>query len=138
MTVDLTKLQLHTSYNAFKNNTISTGTLTIDGSTVEGTNTRTFIVTLDQAPDMTDIVFNGLTDIISGDDPRPSDGWFKRGAVYAPTDDAGGGNPAQWIINSSITGAVVTITALYSKQFTTAEVMTSTDFSYRIIDYSVF
>lgn len=136
--IDLTKLQLHTGYDGFKNNAIYTGTLTISGATVEGTNTRTFTVTLNQTPDLTDIVFNGPTDTIGGNDPRPSTGWFKRGSVWAITDNAGGGNPARWVITSSFSGVTVTITATYSKQFSTAEVMTSTDFSYRIIDYSAF
>ena len=138
MTVDLTKLIMHSAYNAFKNNTIYTGTLTISGTNVEGTNVKTFTVNLSSIPDMTDIVFNGPTDTIGGNDPRPAGGWFKRGSVWVPTDNAGGGNPSKWVITSSITGTVVTITATYVQQFTTSEVMTATDFSYRIIDYSIF
>lgn len=138
MSTDLTKLALHTAYDAFKNNAIYTGTLTISGSTVEGTNVQTFTVTLTQTPDMTDIVFNGPTDTVFSNDPRPSDGWFKRGAVWIPTNDAGGGNPSRWVLSSSISGTTVTITATYVQQFTTGETLTATNFSYRIIDFSVF
>lgn len=135
MAVDLTKLVSHSDYPAFKNNTIYTGTLTISGSTAGGTNTKTFTVTLTQAPDMTDILFNGPT---GGSDPRPAGGWFRRGYVWVPTNDAGGGNPSNWLITSSIAGSVVTITAMYVQTFSTVETLTSTNFSYRIIDYSVF
>lgn len=132
---DLTKFILHSDYPAFKNNSIYTGTLTISGSTSGGTNTKTFNVTLPEVPDLTDILFNGPTD---ASDPRPAGGWFRRGYVYVPTNDAGGGNPSPWLITSSIAGAVVTITATLVQTFSTAETLTSTNFSYRIIDYSVF
>ena len=138
MSADLTKLILHSDYPAFKNNSIWTGTLTISGSTSGGTNVRTFTINLSRTPDMADIVFNGPTDLVFGSDPRPSAGWFKRGIVWVPTNNAGGGNPSAWVITSSVAGTVVTVTATYTQQFTTGETLTSTNFSYRIIDYSVF
>lgn len=137
--VDLSKLIFYSGAPAFKQNSVvQTGTQAISGSTTAGTNTQTFTVNLLTSPDMVDIVFNGPTDTIGGLDPRPSTGWFKQGAVWVPTDNAGGGNPAKWQLYGSITGAVLTITAVYVQQFTTAEAMTSTNFSYRVVDYSVF
>lgn len=135
---DLTKLNLHSDYPAFINNNIWTGTLTISGSTSGGTNVRTFTIDLGLTPDLTDIVFNGPTDSVFGSDPRPADGWFKRGKVWVRTNNAGGGDPSMWTINSSINGTVVTVTAIMVQTFSTSETLTSTNFSYRIIDYSVF
>lgn len=136
MSVDLTKLILDTPYSAFKNNNpVSPGILTINGSTVAGVNTRTFTVNLVSIPDMVDIVFNGPT---GGIDPRPAGGWFKRGAVWVPTNNVGGGSPSLWNIYSNIVGSVLTVTGVYIQQFTIAEALTSTDFSYRVMDYSVF
>ncbi len=135
MSVDLTKLSLHSNYNAFKNTTEYTGTLTISGSTTGGVNTRSFDVTLFTDPDMLDISFNGNS---AGTDQRPDDGWFKKGSIWVPTDNAGGGNPSMWTITTSLTGNVLTISAVYIQEFSTVEALTSTDFSYRIVDYSVF
>lgn len=128
MTVDLTKLVMHSDYSLFKNNTIYTGTKTISGTTTAGTNTKTFDVTLSTAPDLLDIIFSG-------------DGgttWFKQGSVSVPTDNAGGGNPSSWRLTSSINGTTLTLRATYVQQFVTAEVLTATNFSYRVMDYSVF
>ena len=131
---DLTKIVFHSQYPAFKNNRIYTGTLTISGSTNAGSNTRTFTVTLDKAPDLIDVVFNGPTDTVYNSDPRPSTAWFKVGAVWTPT--SGFGTPAPWTINYRINGLTVVITANYVQQFTGSETITSTDFNYRIVDYS--
>lgn len=136
MTVDLTKLIMHSGYNAFKNSTIYTGTLTISGSTAAGTNIRTFIVGLNAVPDLTDISFNGP--VSPYDTLRPANGWFKQGSIGVPTNNAGGGNPSGWTLYSSISGSNLIVTALYVQQFTTVEALTATDFSYRLIDYSVF
>lgn len=137
MATDLTKLILHTGYDAFKQNAIYTGTKTISGTTAAGTNIKTFTVTLGTVPDMVDIIFNGPTN--AGIDPRPANGWFKQGAVWVPTDNAGGGNPSKWVLFANMTSTTtLTITAIYVQQFTAAEVLTSTDFSYRVIDYSIF
>jgi len=132
--VDTSKLILYSPYNAFKNNNFYSGTLTISGSTAGGVNTKTFTVNLAIDPDMTDIVFYGPSD---ASDPRPNDGWFKQGRVWVPTNNAGGGNPSAWTITSSIVGTVLTVTATYIQQFTTAETLTATDFYYRLVDYSV-
>ena len=129
---DITKLAFHSAYPAFKNNTIYTGTKTISGTTSGGLNTKTFIVTLDQEPDLLDIIFTGPSD-----GTRPTGAWFKKGAVNVATNNAGGGNPSTWVINSSLNGTTLIITATYVQQFTTSESLTSTDFSYRVVDYSV-
>lgn len=136
MAVDLTKLVSHSDYPAFKNNSIYTGTCTISGTTSGGTNIKTFSVTLSQAPDLIDILFNGPSD---ASDARPSAGWFRKGYVYVPTNNAGGGNPSAWLITSSMASSTtLTITATYVQQFSTPETLTSTNFSYRIVDYSIF
>jgi hypothetical protein len=139
MSVDLTKLVFHSNYNAFKNNREYTGTLTISGTTSGGVNLKEFTVELDTAPDLLDISFQGNSDpVFDPFDPRPDDGWFKQGAVYVPTNNAGGGNPSKWTITTSLSGTTLTISATYIQQFTTAETLTSTNFSYKIVDYSVF
>lgn len=138
MAVDLTKIAFHSGYPAFKNNRVYTGTLTISGSSSPGTNTRTFNVALDEEPDLLDVLFNGPTNLITGEDPRPSNGWFRDGRVWVPTNNAGGGSPSPWVISYSISGTTLTILATYVQQFTPGETLTSTNFSYRIVDYSVF
>lgn len=139
MTTDLSKLILHTGYNSFKNNTIYTGTKTISGTTSAGTNTKTFTVTLGAIPDLLDVMFNGPTDPNFGLDPRPDTGWFKKGSVWVHTNNAGGGDASNWRLYSKVTSALtVTITAIYVQQFTAGETLTATDFSYRIIDFSIF
>ena len=133
MAVDLTKLALHTGYPAFKNNREYTGTLTISGSTDDGANTRTFDIELDQEPDLLDITFNGNSD--SGDS-RPDDAEFKSGVIWVPS--SGSGNPQPWYLSYSVNGTTLTITASYLAQFIGAETLTSTPFTYRVADYSVF
>jgi hypothetical protein len=117
------------------NNTTYSGTLTISGSTASGTNTRTFTINLNSAPDLVDIMFNGP--VYTGD-PRSSGAWFKNGVIGVPTNNAGGGNPSAWVISSKVSGSTIVVTATYSQQFVTAETLTATNFSYKIVDYSVF
>lgn len=137
--VDLTKLILHSAYPAFKNNNIFTGTLQINGTVVAGTNTKTFTVDLGLIPDMTDVMFNGPTDTWYGSDPRPASGWFKQGQVWVRGDSGAYPNyGTNWRINSSINGSILTITAVYVQQFIDTLSLTSTNFSYRLIDYSAF
>jgi hypothetical protein len=133
---DITDLILYSENSAFHNNNIYEGTVTISGNHSSGANVKTFTVELDVIPDLTDITFNGLGDPNSND-PRPDDGWFKTGAIYEQSADGGGGFPV-WIINSSINGDTVTITATYTQQYTGTYSTSGLDLSYRIIDYSVF
>ena len=132
---DTTKASLYSPYRAFKNNAVYTGTFSITGTTVVGLNTRTFTRVLSTTPDMVDISFNGPT---GGSDPRPAGGWFKQGFIWVATNNAGGGNPSSWRIYASINGTTLTVTAIYVQAFVTAEALTSTSFSYRVVDYSVF
>lgn len=135
MSVDLTKLVFHSSYNSFKNDNVYTGTLTLSGAISTGTNTRTFDIELPEEPGFLDIIFNGPSE---ASNPRPDDGWFKQGAaVYTDIDVLGSPDVANWFLTTSISGTTVTVTATYTKTFTDAATMTSTDFSYRIVDYSV-
>lgn len=135
MAVDLTKLVLHSNYPAFINNAVYTGTKTISGSLPTGTTTLTYTVTLDKTPDLLDIMFNGRAYTLSSTENRPDDGWFKRGAIGVLTT---GLIESAWILTTSITGATVTISATAVNETVATETLTSTDFSYRIIDYSVF
>lgn len=136
MSTDLTKLILNSANSAFMNNKIVTGTFTISGSHTAGTNIKTFTKNLGITPDLTDISFNGPADS-TGVDPRPSTGWFKSGAVYEQSANSGGGIPF-WVINSSINGTTLTVTATYTQTYTGTYTTPSMDFSYRVIDYSVF
>ena len=138
---DLTKLQYHTGYNTFKNNAVYTGNYSITGSTAGGTNTRSFDVTLARRPDIMDVIFNGATDTVFSSDPRPADGWFKKGAVWVRGDNAGAGYtnyPTPWVVYTSLSGLTLTVTLVYSQQFTPSLTLTSTPIYYKIVDYSVF
>lgn len=131
MAVDLTKLVYHSNYPAFKNDTVYTGTLTISGTASAGVNTRTFNVSLDRAPDLVDIIFNGPS---VDTDPRPNDGWFKLGAVKVVV----AGNDTPWIINSKIANSTLVVQAVLVQESGSDLAITSQDFSYRVVDYSVF
>lgn len=137
---DLTTMILETQYSAFKNNTVYTGSQSISGTVTAGTTIKTYTVPLSTVPDMVDIVFNGAADS-GGTDPRPASGWFKQGAVYVPgTDIPSGYNnyPTQWRLYGSITGSTLTISAVWVQQFVASLALATTNFSYRVIDYSVF
>lgn len=139
MSPDLTELILDTNYDAFKNNNIYTGTFTISGTTSAGVNAQTDTITLDAIPDITDIVFNGPA--YGSSDPRPDNGWFHSGAIEVLGNNVPAGYvnyPTLWLPYSSIDGTTVTITCYYAQQFIDALTLTSTEVSYRIIDYSVF
>jgi hypothetical protein len=144
--LDLTKLQYHTGYNTFKNNAVYTGSYSISGSTVGGTNIRQFNVTLARQPDIMDVIFSGASDTAFegtyGDaDPRPDSGWFKRGAVWVRGDNGGAGYvnyPTPWEVYTSLSGLTLTVTLLYSQQFSDGLSLTPATLSYKIVDYSVF
>jgi len=138
---DLTKLQYHTGYNTFKNNAVYTGNYSISGSTAGGTNTRTFDITLARQPDIMDVIFNGPTDTVFSADPRPATGWFKKGPVWVRGDNGGAGYvnyPTPWLVYTSLSGLVLTVTLVYSQQFSSALTLTATNMSYKVVDYSVF
>lgn len=139
MSVDLTKLVLHTGYDTFKNDTGYAGTYSVTGSTASGLNTRTVTVALDAAPNMTDVLFTGRNDS-SGTDPRPSGAWFKKGAIYVLGNNSGAGyvnEQTTWNVYASINGSTLTITLVYVQQFSASLTLTSTDLSYKLVDYSV-
>lgn len=139
--LDLAKTQYHTGYNAYKNDNVYTGSYDITGSTSGGTNIRTTTVTLREIPDLLEVTFNGATDTVFGSDPRPSDGWFKQGAIWVRGDNAGAGYvnyPTPWTVYSSISGNVLTITMINVQQFTPTLTLTATPLYYRIVDYSIY
>lgn len=138
---DLTKTILNTSTNAFKNSNIYTGSFTISGTTSPGLNSKTFQITLNAAPDLTDVQFNGPTAFGAGVDARPAGGWFKSGAIWVRGDDGGAGytnEPTSWRVYTAVNGTIMTVTLVYSQQFIANLVLTSTTFYYRVVDYSVF
>lgn len=142
MSADLTKLILHSSYPAFKNNNVYTGSFTISGTQVTGANTKTFTVALDDVPDMVDVLFNGPDDdaFSPSTDPRPSDGWFSQGFVYVRGDNSGAGYnnyPTRWELFSSINGKTLTIYAVGLWTATPTLTLTNTVCYYRLVDYSV-
>lgn len=146
MTVDLSKLVMHSNYPAFKNNTEYTGFFTISGTTAGGVNQVTTTVPITTAPDLCDVLFNGASDThwegTYGDiDPRPDGGWFKRGSIWVRGDNGGAGYvdyPTPWVITSKIQGTNLIITATYVQQFAAALTLTSTLGLYKLVDYSVF
>lgn len=138
---DITKSQYHTGYNTFKNNAVYTGSYSITGTTVGGTNIRQFNVTLARQPDIMDVIFNGATAFGAGTDPRPAAGWFKRGAVWVRGDNGGAGYvnyPTPWGVYTSLTGLTLTVTMVFSQQFSPSLTLTPETLSYKVIDYSIF
>jgi len=138
---DLTKLQYHTGYNTFKNNAVYTGSYSLSGTTTAGTNTRQFNITLARQPDIMDVIFNGATDTVFASDPRPAEGWYKKGAIWALGTDVPAGYtnyPTPWVVYTSLTGLTLTVTLLFSQQFIATLSLTPTPLSYKIVDYSVF
>lgn len=135
---DLTKVIFDSSYNAFKNNNIYTGTLSITGTTSAGTNSKTFNVSLSESPDFLDIIFTGPSDALDSTG-RPDDVWFKQGAVWVLGTDSPSyvDLPTPWVITTKLSGSTVVVTATFVQQFVASLSLDSTDFSYRIIDYSV-
>lgn len=138
MAVDLTKVVEDSRYRSFINSDQWTGTLTISGSTSGGTNTKTWDVDLGTTPDFMHIEFNGPTAFNGATDPRPSSGWFSKGQVWVRGDNGSYTNyPTKWVITTRLNGSTLTITAVWVQQFTGTLTLTSTDFSYKVIDYSV-
>lgn len=139
--LDLTKLILLTKNAAFKNNNEYRGTLAITGTWVSGLNTRDFVVPLSAIPDLVDARFNGPTDTVFGSDPRPGGAWFKQGYVWVRGDNAGAGYtnyPVPFRITALIQGQYAIIRATSVSQIAPTLTLTATNFSYRILDYSVF
>lgn len=136
---DLTKLIEDSAAPSFQNNKVYTGTFTFTGTVVAGTNTKTFSVPLSQTPDLVDIVFNGPTDTVFSSDPRPSTAWFKQGSIWVIGNGSTVTNfPTPWVTYGVINGTTLTITCTYVQQFVDTITLTSTNASYRVIDYSVF
>lgn len=143
--VDLSRLILHSSYPAFKNKREYTGSVSISGTVVSGTNTRTFTVTLDEPVEIADVTFYGRAQqgmdggIGIADysfDPRPTGYWFYEGAVWVRGDGTGYTNyPVPFIINSSISGNILTITATCVLQFSATLTLTAEMLQYKVVDY---
>lgn len=129
---DLTKLVFDSPYPAFKNNNVATGTLTISGTVSAGTNTKTFTRELAFDPDIVDIMFNGPA-FTGGSDNRPSDGWFRQGQIGVPFTGAGDSN---WFIFGKVSGETLTVTAVFVWTTASTETLTSTNFEYKVVDYS--
>ena len=139
--IDLTKLILFSNNPAFKNDNIYEGTQTISGSCPPGYSEFRFTVSLDRVPDMLTGLFNGPTDDLFSGDPRPSTGWFRSGYVWVHGSNPGAGYPDYTIpynIAMTISGQSAIIVASTINQTATTFSLVSTNFSYRIIDYSVF
>ncbi|MCA9325521.1 hypothetical protein KDA23_05675 [Candidatus Saccharibacteria bacterium] len=140
---DLTKLQSTTLNPAFKNNDEYTGSFNLTGTMSAGSKIITKTITLPDNVEIADILFKGRANggfgIPTGD-PRPNDAWFKRGAVWARTDDSPSyvNYPMPFDISASISGDQLTITASAFKTFTANLTITSETVYYKVIDYSVF
>lgn len=137
MAVDLTKLVFHSSYPAYKNNNVYTGTLSLNpGNTSGGLNTQTFTIPLETEPDLVDVIFRGNSDA-SNPTGRPDSGWFKQGAVYTSFSGTTSG-VAPWLISSYVDGTNLVVTAYFVQTFTSTATHTAEDIDYRIVDYSAF
>ncbi len=137
--MDYSKIIFDSRIPAFSNNKIYTGNFAVSGTLTEGTNTRTQNITLDQAPDMTQIMFNGPNDG-AGTDPRPSDGWFEEGTIWALGSDGVTyfNFPMPFSITTDIVGTTLIITLTAVQQFTATLTLTPITVYYRVVDYSVF
>lgn len=144
MEPDLTKLQSTSLNQGFKNNAEYTGSFVLSGSFNSGSKEITTVITLPANVVIADILFKGRADggfDFSTGDPRPNGAWFKRGLVWARTDDAGAGYtnyPIPFIIGASISGNQFTISANAFKQFIANLTITGETVYYKVIDYSVF
>lgn len=139
MSENITLLGQITQRNAFKNNRIYTGTLQITGSVSAGFNQRIFTIPLDRTPDLVSIMLNGPTDSVYGNDPRPADGWFKKGNIWAIGNGGAYSNyPVPFEAAPYIQGTNAIISLIYVQTFTDTLALSPTNFSYRILDYSVF
>jgi hypothetical protein len=139
--IDLSKVILASNYPAFKNDRIYTGTLNISGNCPPGYSEKTYVIPLDKLPDMLTGIFNGPTDDLFSGDPRPASGWFKSGYVWVHGSNPGAGYPDYTIaynVAMTVSGLSVIIVASTVNQTATTFSLVSTDFLYRIIDYSVF
>jgi hypothetical protein len=130
MTVDLTKLILHSSYPAYINDAGYSSFFTISGSTTAGTNTRTANVFLNEAPDLIDFMYNKDGDA----------NWKKQGTVTVLGTDSPLyiDYPTLWTITTKVNGSTLTITATFSQQFTATLALDSTAINYKLVDYSIF
>lgn len=125
-----TGLILFSKYPAFINNSVLIGKLTISGTTSAGTNTQTFNVDLGFSPDIIDIMFNG-----NSGSSRPDAAWFRQGTI-----DVGFTGPGNsvWYLSGKVSGSTLVVTATYVQTFVGTETLTTTDFSYRVSDYTIF
>lgn len=132
---DLTKLVFHSSYKAFKNNRIYAGSFNISGSVGGGINIRTHTVSLDQAPVLVDVLFNGPTNEYIR---RPAGGWTRWGEVAVPVSYPDTATDTTiWVISYRVSGSNLIFTAYNVQQFDETGTLTSTPVNYRIVDYSV-
>lgn len=144
--LDRSKMQYYTEDNTYKNNAVYTGSFTISGTSVAGTTTKSFGITLARRPDIMDVMFQGASDThwegtYGDNDPRPDAGWFKKGAVWVRGDDAGAGYtdyPCPFVLYTALSGLTLTVTAIFSQQFIATLSLTPTVVNYKIVDYSVF
>lgn len=140
---DLTKLIAHSSYPAFKNMSEYTGSFDISGTIVPGVNVRSYFFDLPYVPAIEDIVFSGrgeqgFSSPDFGTNPRPSGTWFKEGAVFVRGDNAGDGyinEGTMWVINASINGKQLTITAICVIQFYATLTLTTETVQIKLVDY---
>lgn len=141
MAEDLNKLISTTTQNAFKNNAVYEGSVSITGTVTAGLNVKQYEVPLSKVPDLISALFNGPTDTIYGSDPRPGTAWFKKGYVWVLGNNVPAGYvdyPVPFKVNMIMSGSIAIIKLTFVQQFTDALTLTSTNLSYRIIDYSVF
>lgn len=138
---DLTKLQSYSETPSFKNLNEYPGSFVISGTVTAGANLITHIFSLPVQPEISDIVFFGRGDQgFSTPDfttsPRPSDTWFKQGAIFVRGDGTGYSNyPVPFVITAQLVGNQLTISALCVIQFTATLTLTPETVLYKVVDY---
>ena len=142
MSVDLTKLQMITANQGFKNNNVYTGSFTISGNfNSESINISQYI-SLPSGVDTFDVIFSGRSNggfSYDTGNPRPNGAWFKSGVVNVRADgDRYSNYPIKFRINSSMSGNTLIISAVSYKDFTANLSLTPETVYYKVIDYSLY
>jgi len=131
MAVDLTKLILHTGYPSFHNDDVYTSSFAISGTMTPGINTRTHDVTVGDGFTIADAMFQGRS---AGTDPRPTNAWFRHGAIW--TFVAFDGLDYQWFVTYQITSSTNLRVTVYSNNPYTSNITAdSATLSIRVYNY---
>lgn len=137
MAIDLTKLILHTGYDAFKNNNVYTNSFVIGGS-YNGVTEKTFNFTLSSAPDIADVQFSAASMQYGPERPSPpANSFIDAGGVLVPA-SAPISADMLFLVATELTGTTLTFRCFGVTTTSGSGTLTDTTVSWRLVDYSVF